>query len=233
MDRFLEGHFLFSEGYIEIVSLFVYLWTATYKYAALLLITLQGNLDWPSSVSCLFKGFKLGGLMQQNNLFWNSQWRDCPSKVVEDGFRMLSSSVLLFEDQISGIPLLWAAPRGGNNLQQEICSLSSLWPTYNQAFLLPITDSLFLVVIAYLPWSWWDSEKVQIKVWREAPQMQTEDTACLSRWRGRELSHKLVLSGPPPPPIPALSSVVLSCAVLLLPRGSPWTQVKYLGITLW
>lgn len=48
---------------------------------------------------------------------------------------------------------------------------------------------MYMYLCSYLPWIWWDSEKVQIKVWREAPQMQAEGTACLSRWRRRELSH--------------------------------------------
>lgn len=98
-------------------------------------------MDWTSPVSCFFKGFKSVGPMQQNMLFWNSEWRDgsSPSKVVKDSFRMSSSSVRLFEDQISGIPLLWIAPRSGNNLfttrnLQSLLYVAHLQPSFPSSY---------------------------------------------------------------------------------------------------
>lgn len=48
---------------------------------------------------------------------------------------------------------------------------------------------IFNYLFICLPWIWWDTEKAQIKCWREAPQMEAEDTAWLSRWGRRELYH--------------------------------------------
>lgn len=100
--------------------------------------------------SWLFKGFKPVGPTPQNKLFWNSQRRDCPSPSPGGG--------RLFQDVILLCPPVWApiqwscstvnGTRGWkwSATDQEICSLSYMWPTYNQA-LLPTTDSTFTVVI--------------------------------------------------------------------------------------
>lgn len=66
--------------------------------------------------------------------------------------------------------------------------------------------------------------KLQIKCWREAPQMQAEGTAWLPRWGRREGLHCLTIKlssavSPYTPALLELCSAVFSCTVILWPWG--------------
>lgn len=264
MDTLLEGHFLFfwrMHRSCQPVHLLYILYISRQQSPDVLspsyMAARQCGLNQPCS--WLFEGCKPVGPMQQNKLFWNSQWRDCPSP--------LQSGRRLFQDVILLCPLVWVPNQHSSSIVNSTQGWK--WPVMEQISCRgsPICDPLttklssFLPVILFFWWwfcgvfllvffsftrglfvyfrVWWDPEKVQIKCWREAPQMQAEGAAWLPRWERREGLQRLTIklsspAGPYPSPLPALFPAVLSATVILLPWASPrHTQHTRESTTLW
>lgn len=155
-------------------------------------------------------------------------------------FQSFKADARWFQDVILLCPLVWGpnqwnsftvnSTQGGNNLfairnLQSLLYVTHLQPNFPPSYhwlcfpsgdfdffhVLGFVFFIYIYIFIYLPWIWWDSKKVQIKCWREAPQMPAEGTAgCPGDGEGNCLTIKLSSSARSPPPFPT-PCTLLSC----------------------